>query len=43
VGPDQYLPLHDRDAKNETFVNQARDRAAHLAAAQRAAGKAPAE
>jgi hypothetical protein len=43
VGREQFLPLLDRVSKNETFVNLARDRAAHLAAALRAAGKAPAE
>jgi len=43
VGRDQFLPLLDRIAKNEAFVNLARDRAAHLAAALRAAGKAAVE
>jgi hypothetical protein len=37
VGREQFLPLLDRVAKNETFVNIARDRAAHLAEALRAA------
>ena len=31
VGRDQFLPLLDRIAKNESFVNLARDRAARLA------------
>jgi len=39
VGREQFLPLLDRVAKNEAFVNLARDRAARLAAALRAAGK----
>jgi hypothetical protein len=43
VGREQFLPLLDRIAKNETFVNLARDRAARLAAALRAAGKASVE
>jgi hypothetical protein len=43
VGREQFLPLLDRIAKNEAFVNLARDRAAHLAAALRAAGKAAVE
>jgi hypothetical protein len=43
VGREQFLPLLDRVAKNEAFVNLARDRAAHLAAALRAAGKAAVE
>ncbi len=43
VGREQFLPLLDRVAKNETFVNLARDRAAHLAEALRAAGKAAVE
>jgi hypothetical protein len=43
VGREQFLPLLDRVAKNETFVNIARDRAAHLAEALRAAGKAAVE
>ena len=38
VGREQFLPLLDRIAKNETFVNLARDRAARLADALRAAG-----
>ena len=36
VGREQFLPLLDRVAKNEAFVNLARDRAARLAAAMRA-------
>jgi hypothetical protein len=40
VGREQFLPLLDRVAKNETFVNLARDRAARLADALR---KAPGE
>ena len=36
VGREQFLPLLDRVAKNEAFVNLARDRAARLAAALRA-------
>jgi hypothetical protein len=36
VGREQFLPLLDRVAKNETLVNLARDRAARLAAALRA-------
>jgi hypothetical protein len=43
VGREQFLPLLDRIAKNEAFVNLARDRAARLAAALRAAGKAAVE
>ena len=43
VGREQFLPLLDRIAKNETFVNIARDRAARLADALRAAGKAAVE
>lgn len=31
VGPDQYLPLLDRVAKNETYMHQARAKAAELA------------
>jgi hypothetical protein len=37
VGRDQFLPLLDRVAKNEGFVNLARDRAARLAGELRAA------
>lgn len=37
VGREQFLPLLDRVAKNETFVNLARDRAAKLADTLRAA------
>jgi hypothetical protein len=40
VGREQFLPLLDRIAKNEAFVNLARDRAAHLAGSIR---KAPVE
>ena len=36
VGREQFLPLLDRVAKNEAFVNLARDRAARLATALRA-------
>ena len=36
VGREQFLPLLDRVAKNETFINLARDRAGKLAAAMRA-------
>ncbi len=36
LGREQFLPLLDRVAKNEGFVNLARDRAARLAAAIRA-------
>jgi hypothetical protein len=38
VGREQFLPLLDRVAKNEGFVNLARDRAARLAGEFRAAG-----
>ena len=38
VGREQFLPLLDRIAKNEGFVNLARDRAARLACELRAAG-----
>ena len=41
VGHAQFLPLLDRIAKNESFINLARERAARLADALRAAGKAP--
>ena len=41
VGHAQFLPLLDRIAKNESFINLARERAARLAADMRAAGKAP--
>jgi hypothetical protein len=37
MGREQFLPLLDRVAKNEGFVNLARDRAARLADALRAA------
>jgi hypothetical protein len=37
VGREQFLPLLDRIAKNETFINLARERAARLADALRAA------
>src|SRR5437868_4843341 len=40
VGHAQFLPLLDRIAKNESFINLARERAARLAADMRAAGKA---
>jgi hypothetical protein len=43
LGREQFLPLLDRIAKNESFVNLARDRAARLADAMRAAGKAAVE
>jgi len=43
LGREQFLPLLDRIAKNEGFVNLARERAARLADALRAAGKAPVE
>ncbi|MBZ5634000.1 MAG: hypothetical protein LAO55_12830 [Acidobacteriia bacterium] len=43
VGREQFVPLLDRIAKNESFVNLARDRAARLADALRAAGKAALE
>ena len=39
LGREQFLPLLDRIAKNEGFVNLARDRAARLAAAMRVDGK----
>jgi hypothetical protein len=38
VGREQFLPLLDRVAKNESFVNLARERAARLADTLRAAG-----
>lgn len=38
VGRDQFLPLLDRVAKNQQFVNLARDRAARMANEMRAAG-----
>jgi hypothetical protein len=38
VGREQFLPLLDRIAKNEAFVNIARERAARLADALRVAG-----
>jgi hypothetical protein len=41
VGREQFLPLLDRIAKNESFVNIARDRAGRLADTLRAAGKVP--
>ena len=37
VAPDQFLPMLDRIAKNDTFVHIARERAASLADAFRAA------
>jgi len=37
VGREQFLPLLDRIAKNESFINLARERAARLADALRAA------
>jgi hypothetical protein len=40
VGTEQMLPLLDRVAKNEAFINMARDRAAAVAAAIRARPKA---
>jgi hypothetical protein len=40
VGREQFVPLLDRIAKNESFINIARERAARLADALRAAGKA---
>ena len=40
LGREQFLPLLDRIAKNESFVNIARDRAARLADSLRAADKA---
>ena len=43
VGREQFLPLLDRIAKNETFINMARERASRLADALRAAGKAAVE
>jgi len=43
LGREQFLPLLDRVAKNESFVNMARERAARLADALRAAAKVPAE
>ncbi len=43
VGREQFLPLLDRIAKNAAFVNIARERAARLADALRAAGKAAVE
>jgi hypothetical protein len=43
VGREQFLPLLDRIAKNEAFVNIARERAARLADALRVAGKAAVE
>jgi hypothetical protein len=36
VGREQFLPLLDRVAKNETFINLARERAARLATTMRA-------
>ena len=36
VGREQFLPLLDRIAKNETFINLARERAARLATTMRA-------
>ena len=43
VGREQFVPLLDRIAKNETFVNLARDRASRLADDLRSAGKAAVE
>jgi len=43
LGREQFLPLLDRISKNEGFVNLSRERAARLADALRAAGKAPVE
>jgi len=43
VGREQFLPLLDRVAKNEGFVNLARDRAARLAAELRGPAKAAVE
>jgi hypothetical protein len=43
VGREQFLPLLDRIAKNETFINMARERAGRLADALRAAEKAAVE
>jgi hypothetical protein len=40
VGTEQMLPLLDRVAKNEAFINMARERAANVAAAIRAKAKA---
>jgi hypothetical protein len=40
VGRDQFLPLLDRVAQNDTFLHMARERAAQLAEAFRAAAKA---
>jgi len=40
VASDQFLPWLDRVAKNESFLNMARERAASLAATIRANGKA---
>jgi hypothetical protein len=37
MGTPQYLPLFDRIAKDETFLHMARERAAELADAVRAA------
>ena len=41
IGYSQFLPLLDRIAKNESFINLARERAARLAEDLRGAGKAP--
>ncbi len=43
VAPDQFLPMLDRIAKNDTFVHIARERAASLADAFRAANAPKAE
>jgi hypothetical protein len=43
LGREQFLPLLDRVAKNEGFVNLARDRAGRLAAAMRGNGKTAVE
>lgn len=43
VGREQFLPLLDRIAKNEVFINMARERAARLADMLRAAGKVAVE
>ncbi len=43
LGREQFLPLLDRIAKNESFINLARERAARLADALRAGGKAAVE
>ena len=43
LGREQFLPLLDRIAKNESFINMARERASRLADALRATGKAPVE